>query len=387
MSTQVVFNYLTQMSVHGASDLYLTVGSAPMLRIDNRLEEIRPEPLTSDEVLEIINVVFTPRQRRDFDTKMELNSSLDMGEHGRFRINAMRQRQCPALVIRRIISNIPNFKELNLPPMMGQLATLKRGLVLLTGMTGSGKSTTLASMIDYRNARENGHIVTIEDPIEYFHEHKKSIISQREIGVDTESYAIALKNVLRQRPDVILVGEIRDREVMEQALLVAETGHLCLATLHTTNTYQAIDRIIGFFPEEYASQIRLNLSLNLKAIVSQRLVPDKAGSMRLAIEVMLNQGLVKDLVHEGKITKIKDVMEQNVSHGMCTFDQSLFDLYAQGVITEEVALTYADMPGDLRIKLKQQDMVESRSDFRNFDTEGLVLSELEDRAPDRRRPR
>lgn len=379
MSTQVVFNYLLQMNAKQASDLYLTVGSAPMLRIENRMEEIRPEPLTADEVVEIINVVFTPRQRRDYESRMEMNSSLDMGEHGRFRINAMRQRQCPALVIRRIVSNIPNFKELNLPPVMGQLATLKRGLVLLTGMTGSGKSTTLASMIDYRNQREHGHIVTIEDPIEYFHEHKKSIVSQREIGVDTESYAIALKNVLRQRPDVILVGEIRDREVMEQALLVAETGHLCLATLHTTNTYQAIDRIIGFFPEEYSQQIRLNLSLNLKAIVSQRLVPDKDNSMRLAVEVMLNQGLVKDLIHEGKITKIKDVMEQNVSNGMCTFDQSLFNLYAQGLISEEIALTYADTPGDLRIKIKSENITQSRSDFRNYDTQGLTLSDLEER--------
>lgn len=379
MSTQVVFNYLTQMNVKGASDLYLTVGSAPMLRIENRMEEIRSEPLTVDEVIEIVNVVFTPRQRRDYETRMELNSSLDMGEHGRFRINAMRQRQCPALVIRRIVTNIPNFAQLRLPPIVSQLATLKRGLVLLTGMTGSGKSTTLASMIDYRNQREHGHIVTIEDPIEYFHEHKKSIVSQREIGVDTESYAIALKNVLRQRPDVILIGEIRDREVMEQALLVAETGHLCLATLHTTNTYQAIDRIISFFPEEYNEQVSLNLSLNLRAIVSQRLVPDLNGSMQLAVEVMLNQGLVKDLIHEGKITKIKDVMEQNSAHGMCTFDQSLFDLYAKGLISEEIALTYADMPGDLRIKIKQENMTSGRSDFRTMNVEELSLSDHEDR--------
>lgn len=379
MSTQVVFSYLLKMNEKAASDLYLTVGSAPMLRIENRMEAIRPEPLTNDEVSEIVNIVFTPRQRRDYETKLEMNSALDMGEHGRFRINAMRQRQCPALVIRRIVTSIPNFRELNLPSVMGQLATLKRGLVLVTGMTGSGKSTTLASMIDYRNQREHGHIVTIEDPIEYFHEHKRSIISQREIGVDTESYAVALKNVLRQRPDAILVGEIRDREVMEQALLVAETGHLCLATLHTTNTYQAIDRIISFFPEEYSQQIRLNLSLNLRAIISQRLVPTVDGSMDLAIEIMLNQGLVKDLIHEGKITKIKDVMEQNIANGMCTFDQSLFDLYTKGRISEETALTYADMPGDLRIKIKQETLGNNRSDFRNLDTEGLSLSDFDER--------
>ncbi len=348
-----------------------------MLRIESRMEQIRPEPLSIDEVIEIINVVFTPRQRRDYESKMELNSSLDMGQHGRFRVNAMRQKQCPALVIRRVVSTIPNFQQLSLPPIVGQLARLKRGLVLLTGMTGSGKSTTLASMIDYRNQMEHGHIVTIEDPIEYFHDHRKSIVSQREIGVDTESYAVALKNVLRQRPDVILVGEIRDREVMEQALLVAETGHLCLATLHTTNTYQAIDRIIGFFPEEYSQQLRLNLSLNLRAIISQRLIPDKHNNMRLAVEVMLNEGLIKDLIYEGKITKIKDVMEQNVANGMCTFDQSLLDLYTQGVITEDIALTYADMPGDLRIKIKQGVLAQSRQDFRSFNTEGLTLSEAE----------
>lgn len=369
------------MNDKGGSDLYLTVGFPPALRIESRLENLRPDPLTADEVGEVVNAIFTPRQKRDFETKMEINSSLDMGGHGRFRINALWQRQRPALVIRRIISKIPNFSELKLPEQMGKLALLKRGLVLLTGMTGSGKSTTLASMIDYRNQNESGHIVTIEDPIEYFHEHKKSIITQREVGVDTESYTVALKNVLRQRPDVILVGEIRDREVMEQALLIAETGHLCLATLHTTNTYQAIERIVNFFPEEYGHQIRLNLSLNLKAIVSQRLIPGVGRDMELAIEVMLNEGLVKDLINEGKIQKIREIMEQNVSHGMCTFDQSLLELFRQGLIAAETAVTYADMPGDLSIKIRQLALSkggEDRGSFRNLDTSGLTISDFEE---------
>ena len=375
MSTQLIFQYLTQMNARGASDLYLTVGFPPSLRIENRMEDLRAEPLTADEIAEIVNAIFTPRQRRDYETKMELNSSLDMGQYGRFRINALRQRQRPALVIRRIISQIPNFEQLSLPPVMEKLSLFKRGLILVTGTTGSGKSTTLASMIDYRNRTEHGHIITIEDPIEHFHEHKKSIITQREVGVDTETYGIALKNVLRQRPDVILVGEIRDREVMEQALLVAETGHLCLATLHTTNTYQAIERIINFFPEEYHQQIRLNLSLNLKGIVAQRLIPGRDNNMSLAIEVMLNDGLVKELIHEGKIQKIRDVMEQNQSAGMCTFDQSLYALYRQEKITEEMALTYADMPGDLRIKIQQTRLGKDQGGFRNLDTSGLAITE------------
>jgi twitching motility protein PilU len=284
---------------------------------------------------------------------MELNTSLDVGRFGRYRVNVLRQRQFPALVIRRIVSKIPSFEDLNLPKVLEHLAMERRGLILVTGMTGSGKSTTLASMIDFRNTREPGHIITIEDPIEYFHEHKKSLISQREIGVDTESYATALKNALRQRPDVILVGEIRDREVMEQALTAAETGHLCLATLHTNNTYQSIERIVNFFPEEFHNQIRLNLSMNLRAIISQRLIPAVNGGLAVASEVMLNQGLVKDLIHKGEIIKIRDVMEQNTQLGMCTFDQSLLSLFKAGRISEETAISQSDQPGDLKIKIQQ----------------------------------
>lgn len=377
MSTPIVLEYLKVMGEKGASDLYLTVGFPPALRLEGKLVNVRSEPLTAEEINEIIASMLTSRQRREFETQMELNTSLDVGKYGRFRVNVMQQRQFPALVLRRIISQIPNFSELRLPDILGDLAMEKRGLILVTGMTGSGKSTTLASMIDYRNQREEGHIITIEDPIEYFHEHKKSVVSQREVGVDTESYAIALKNSLRQRPDVILVGEVRDREVMEQALTAAETGHLCLATLHTTNAYQSIERIVNMFPEDAQSQIRLNLSLNLRAIVSQRLVPCIQGGMTVAIELMLNKGLVKELIHKGEIGKIREIMEQNSQMGMQTFDQSLERLNKLGIITEETALSFADQPGDLKIKLQQNAMTgdEGKEVLRQMDTSAFTISE------------
>lgn len=349
----VILQYFTAMDEKKASDLYLTVGFPPTMRVEDKLEAVRKEPLSADEVNEMLGSILTTRQRREFDVKLELNTSLDVGKYGRYRVNVLRQRQFPALVIRRIISKIPTFSELRLPILLEKLSLEKRGLILVTGMTGSGKSTTLASMIDYRNERSEGHIITIEDPIEYFHDHKKSVVTQREVGVDTESYGVALKNALRQRPDVILVGEIRDREVMEQALIAAETGHLCLATLHTNNAYQSVERIVNMFPEEYHGQIRLNLSTNLKAIISQRLVTSKQGSGTMAIEILLNQGLVRELIQTGEIGKIRDVMAQNNPLGMCIFDQSLFRLFKDGMITEDVALSQADQPGDLRIKIQQ----------------------------------
>ncbi len=377
MSSPVVLEYFTAMNERHASDLYLTVGFPPALRIEGDLVNIRKEPLNLEEINEIISSILTNRQRREFETQMELNTSLDVGSYGRYRINVLRQRQNPALVIRRIISKIPSFDELRLPKLLEQLALQKRGLVLVTGMTGSGKSTTLASMIDYRNQNEKGHIITIEDPIEYFHEHNKSVVTQREVGVDTESYATALKNSLRQRPDVILVGEIRDREVMEQALTASETGHLCLATLHTTNAYQSIERVVNLFPEDYHSQIRLNLSMNLRGIISQRLVPCIHGGMTVVIEVMLNQGLVRELIHKGDIGKIKEVMEQNNQLGMCTFDQSLERAFRDDLITEQTALSFADQPGDLKIKLQQIKLGESgtKEALREMDTSLLSISE------------
>lgn len=372
-----VLRYFQAMNERQASDLYLTVGFPPALRIEGTLEPIRPEPLTVDELNEIIASILTNRQRREFETQMELNTSLDVGRFGRFRVNCLRQRQFPALVLRRIVSKIPTFTELRLPSVLERLSLEKRGLILVTGMTGSGKSTTLASMIDHRNTHDEGHIVTIEDPIEYFHEHKKSVITQREIGVDTESYTVALKNVLRQRPDVILVGEIRDRTVMEQALMAADTGHLCLATLHTNNASQSIERVVNLFPEDYHAQIRLNLSNNLKGIISQRLIPSQKGGMALAIEVMLNRGLVRELIHKGEITKIKDVMEQNNQLGMCSFDQSLIRLYKEGLIDEEMALSQADQPGDLKIRIQQLKIgdASNKEVLRSINTSGLKISD------------
>lgn len=377
MSAPIVLQYFTAMNEKEASDLYLTVGFPPTLRIEGALEHIRKEPLSAEEINEIIASVLTNRQRREFETQMELNSSLDVGQYGRFRVNVLRQRQNPALVLRRIISKIPSFEELRLPKLLEKLSLEKRGLILVTGMTGSGKSTTLASMIDFRNRREQGHIITIEDPIEYFHEHGKSVVTQREVGVDTESYSIALKNALRQRPDVILVGEIRDREVMEQALTAAETGHLCLATLHTTNAYQSIERVVNMFPEDYQSQVRLNLSMNLRGIISQRLVPCIQGGMTVVIEAMLNQGLVRELIHKGEMGKVRDVMEQNNQMGMCTFDQSLERAYREGLITEETALSFADQPGDLKIKIQQINLGENsgKDALREMDTSLLSVSD------------
>lgn len=365
------------MNEREASDLYLTVGYPPTLRQEDSLVHLRKEDLTLEEINEIITSILTSRQRRDFEAHMELNTSLDVGSYGRYRVNVLRQRQFPAMVIRRIISKIPSFEDLRLPKILEHLALVERGLILFTGMTGSGKSTSLAAMIDYRNKNEQGHIITIEDPIEYFHEHKKSVITQREIGVDTESYAIALKNALRQRPDVILVGEIRDQAVMEQALTAAETGHLCLSTLHTNNAYQSIERIVNMFPEDYHQQVRLNLSMNLRAIISQRLIPCKQGGLTVAIEVMINEGLVRELIRTGEISKVRDIMEQNNQLGMCSFDQSLLRLYKEGLITEKTAISNADQAGDLKIKIQQFKLggEKDREALREIDTSLLSISE------------
>tara|TARA_B100001989_G_scaffold251399_1_gene230536 strand:- start:768 stop:1871 length:1104 start_codon:yes stop_codon:yes gene_type:complete len=367
------------MHEHKASDLYLTVGFPPSLRGDSGLVNLSEYSLSPDDINEILTSMLTNRQKRDFEANLELNTALDMGEHGRFRINVMQQRQFPALVIRRITSEIPSFEELKLPKILEQLSMEKRGLILVTGMTGSGKSTSLAAMIDQRNRNSQGHIITIEDPIEFFHEHKGCVVTQREVGVDTESFATAMKNSLRQRPDVILVGEIRDREVMEQALSISETGHLCLATIHTNNSYQAIERIVNLFPEEFHNQIRLNLSMNLKAIISQRLLPNLEGGMSPAIEVLLNQGFVRDLILKGEIGKIHDVMEQNNSLGMMTFDQSLLNLYIEGLISDESAISNSDKPSDMKIKIQQANLVkqsrESHGALDSVDTSRISFSE------------
>lgn len=375
MSEQLIFKYLIEMNRRNATDLYLTVGSAPMLRVDDRLDPITDKAVDAAHINDILASVLTTRQRRDFELHMELNTAIDLGPHGRFRINILQQRLQPAMVIRRIISRIPTFEELRLPPLLRNLSLTRRGLILVTGMTGSGKSTTLASMVDFRNQNSQGHIITIEDPIEYYHEHKNCVVSQREVGVDTESFSVALKSALRQRPDVVLVGEIRDREVMEQALMAAETGHLCLATIHTNNAYQAIERIVNLFPDELHSQIRLNLATNLRAIISQRLIQTLHGSLTIALELMLNEGLVKELIMEGKISKIHDVMESNQISGMVTFDQSLLRLLKEGLISEEMAISQSDLPGDMKIKIQQAKLGEKTGGLSGLDTSVLKISD------------
>lgn len=375
MTEPLAFTFLTQMNERNASDLYLTVGREPTIRVEDKLYSLSDEPLDLETVNEIINSILTTKQRRDFELSWDLNTSLDMGKHGRFRINVLKQRQSPGLVIRRIISKIPSIRELRLAPVLESLAMEKRGLILLTGMTGSGKSTTLASMINYRNQNASGHILTVEDPIEYYHEHNKSVVTQREIGVDTVSYDVALKNALRQRPDVILIGEIRDREVMEQALTIAETGHLCLATLHTSNAYQAIERIVNFFPEDQQGQVRMNLSMNLKAIVSQRLLPCVTGGLVPALEVMLNQALIRELIVKGEYEKITDVMEQNTPIGMQTFDQSLLRLFVDGLIEEQTVVKQADKSSDMKVKLREAKMKVQGGGLHNMDTSVLSISD------------
>jgi len=336
-----------------ATDLYLTVGMQPSLRIDNEIHPMGDQLLQEEDLQSILNEVLTSRQRREFDSNLELNLAFDMGKEGRFRVNVLRQRQHTAMVIRRITSLIPSFEDLRLPKIMERLSAEKRGLIMISGVTSSGKSTSLAAMVDHRNQTQAGHIITIEDPIEYYHEHKKGIVTQREIGIDTNSYSIALKNALRQKPDVIMVGEVRDADVMEQTISAAETGHLCLATIHTSNASQAIERIINFFPEERQQQVRIALAMNLRAIVAQRLVRTIQGDMVVALEILLNEALIKELILKGDTVKIKDIMANNNPAGMIVFDQSILKLYTDGIISEQTAIAEADIPADMKMKIQQ----------------------------------
>lgn len=353
MSGVAIYAYLNEMIKREATDLYLTVGMQPSLRIDNEIHPMGEQLLQEEDLQSILNEVLTSRQRREFDSNLELNLAFDMGKEGRFRVNVLRQRQHTAMVIRRITSLIPSFEDLRLPKIMERLAAEKRGLIMISGVTSSGKSTSLAAMVDHRNQTQAGHIITIEDPIEYYHEHKKGIVTQREIGIDTNSYSIALKNALRQKPDVIMVGEVRDAEVMEQTIAAAETGHLCLATIHTSNASQAIERIINFFPEERQQQVRIALAMNLRAIVAQRLVRTIQGDMVVALEILLNEALIKELILKGDTVKIKDIMANNNPAGMIVFDQSILKLYTDGIISEQTAIAEADIPADMKMKIQQ----------------------------------
>ncbi|NIU48522.1 MAG: PilT/PilU family type 4a pilus ATPase, partial [Thermoplasmata archaeon] len=335
------------------SDLYLSAGSPPSMKVDGKLARIGKNPVKPADTEALVDTILNPHQKEQFARDYELNLALSYTGLGRFRVNVFRQRGSVGLVIRCIYDEIPSFAELNLPPQVRQVVEANRGMVLLVGSTGSGKSTTLAAMIDHRNATQADHIITVEDPIEFVHNHKKSLVNQREIGMDTHSWESALENTLRQAPDVILVGEIRNAEVMDHVIAFADTGHLAISTLHANNANQAMDRIVNFFPEDRYNQTLMDLSLNLQAVVSQRLVPRADGNGRIAaVEVLLNTTTVADLIAQGKFGEIKQVMEDSRDLGMQTFDQALLDLYRAGEITEEEAQTHADSVNDVRLAIK-----------------------------------
>ncbi len=347
-----ITEWLKTLAAEGGSDLYLSTGAPPCAKFQGQLRPIASERLKPGEIKEIAWELMDPTQQADFEQELEMNLATSIPGSGRFRVNIFMQRNEVSIVARNIVAEIPNYKDLRLPEILTEVMMRKRGLVLFVGATGSGKSTSLAALIDYRNSNSAGHIVTIEDPVEYVHNHKKSIINQREVGVDTRNWHNALKNTLRQAPDVILIGEIRDRETMEHAIAFAETGHLCISTLHANNANQALDRIINFFPEERRPQLLMDLSLNIQAFVSQRLIPTVDGKRCAAIEILLGTPMVADLILKGDIDGIKEVMAKSENIGMKTFDGALFDLYREGLISEDEALRNADSPNNVRLKIK-----------------------------------
>lgn len=336
-----------------ASDLFITAGRPPSLKLHGVIKAVSKHILSEQEAKEIVFSIMNDKVRREFDATREANFAINPVKIGRFRVSAFIQRDQVGMVIRRIETEIPTFKDLQLPPRLREIAMLKRGLVIIVGATGSGKSSTLAAMVGHRNRHSTSHIVSIEDPIEFVHEHQQSIITQREVGIDTESYDVALRNTLRQAPDVILIGEVRTRETMEFAIAFAETGHLVLTTLHASNTYSTLDRIINFFPKDRRDQLLLDLSLNLRAIIGQTLVVRRDGAGRVpAVEILINTPLVQDIIRKGEIHKLRDLMKRSVDEGMMTFDQSLFILYQNGLISYEDALTHADSSNEVRLMIK-----------------------------------
>ena len=346
--------YLKLMADKGASDVFFTTGAPVSIKIEGRIHPInKQDMLKPGDVQELANDIMSPEQRATFAKEMEMNLAVALANVGRFRVNIFRQRGEAAMVIRYIKTDIPTLEQLNLPPVMNRLITSKRGLVLMVGSTGSGKSTSLAAMIDYRNDTMSGHILTIEDPIEFIYKHKKSLVNQREIGLDSLSYHNALREAMREAPDMILIGEIRDRATMEYAIAYAETGHLCVSTLHANNANQALDRIINFFPTDAHNQLLMDLSLNLKALVSQRLMPREQGRGRVAaVEILLNTPLIADMIFKGEVGEMKELMKRSRELGMQTFDQALFDLYESNLVTYEDILRNADSVNDLRLQVK-----------------------------------
>ena len=352
-ASKFINDLLRLMVSRRGSDLFLTADFPPAIKVDGKVTKVSPQPLTGQHTLQLARSIMNDKQAAEFERSKECNFAISPTGIGRFRANAFLQQGQVGLVLRTIPATLPTIASLDLPPILNEVVQAKRGLVIVVGATGSGKSTTLAAMIDHRNESTYGHIITIEDPIEFVHPHKNCIVTQREVGIDTDSWEAALKNTLRQAPDVILMGEIRDRETMEHAVAFAETGHLCMATLHANSANQALDRIINFFPEERRSQLLMDLSLNLRALVSQRLLPRQEGKGRIAaVEILLNTPLISDMIFKGEVGEIKEVMKRSREQGMQTFDQALFDLYEMGKVNYEDALRNADSVNDLRLQIK-----------------------------------
>jgi twitching motility protein PilU len=352
-ATKFVNDLLRLMVSRGGSDLFLTADFPPAIKVDGKVTKVSPQPLTHQHTLALARSIMNDRQSADFERTKECNFAVSPQGIGRFRVNTFVQQGNVGIVMRVIPMTLPTIDSLNLPVILKEVSLTKRGLVIFVGATGSGKSTSLAAMVDYRNENTYGHIITIEDPVEFVHPHKNCIITQREVGIDTEGWEAALKNTLRQAPDVILMGEIRDRETMEHAVAFAETGHLCMATLHANSANQALDRIINFFPEERRAQLLMDLSLNLRSLISQRLLPREEGKGRAAaVEILLNTPLISDLIFKGEVSEIKEIMKKSRELGMQTFDQALFDLYENRMVTLEDALRNADSVNDLRLQVK-----------------------------------
>jgi len=352
-AVKFIHELLRGLVARKASDLFITAGFPPAFKVDGKMTPVSNQSLTPQHTQELARSLMNDKQAQEFEGTKECNFAINPPGIGRFRVNAFVQQQRVGIVLRTITTTIPKFEELGLPPVLKDVAMTKRGLVIFVGGTGSGKSTSLAAMIGYRNENSYGHIITIEDPIEYVHDHKNCLITQREVGVDTDSWESALKNTLRQAPDVILIGEIRERETMEHAIAFAETGHLCMGTLHANSANQALDRIINFFPEERRPQLLMDLSLNLKGLISQRLIPLKGTKGRAAaIEILLNSPLISDLIFKGEVHEIKEIMKKSREMGMQTFDQALFELYENGRISYEDAMRNADSMNELRLQIK-----------------------------------
>jgi twitching motility protein PilU len=352
-ASKFINDLLRLMIARNGSDLFLTADFPPAIKVDGRVTKVSPQPLTGQHTMALARSIMNDKQAAEFERTKECNFAIAPQGIGRFRVNAFVQQGQVGLVLRVIPQTLPTIDAMGLPQVLKEIAMTKRGLVIMVGATGSGKSTTLAAMVDYRNENSYGHIITIEDPVEFVHPHKNCIVTQREVGIDTDGWEAALKNTLRQAPDVILMGEIRDRETMEHAVAFAETGHLCMATLHANSANQALDRIINFFPEERRAQLLMDLSLNLKAMVSQRLLPRQEGKGRIAaVEILLNTPLISELIFKGEVAEIKEIMKKSRELGMQTFDQALFDLYEGNFITYEDALRNADSVNDLRLQIK-----------------------------------